>query len=183
VSAGDAGDAGAAAVERRLFEVLGGWVPTVEDPEAKLLLRVHSFQHAWHAGLFGGLGRSVGPAVWANGEASGGARLAGVAAAVDAMATLDGTVVRLVAAYRVVLPYLVETYRDVTAAASPADGPLRRVLSLVLADDETGWREGERLVQRVVGDVGVDDMQSAVSAQARIEQVLRREATAGSRIA
>jgi hypothetical protein len=173
-------DAGAAAVERRLFEVLGGWVPTVYDAEAKLLLRVHSFQHAWHADLFTGLGRSVGPAAWEGGVA--GARLAALAAAVDAMAALHRTSDRLVAVYRVGLPHLVATYGAVAAAASPADGPLGRVLNLVLADDEAARREGERVVQRLADASGVDDPQAADKVPARIEQLLLREATAGSRM-
>ena len=38
-------------IERRLFEVLGGWVSSEPVPEAQLLFDIYSQQHAWHAEL------------------------------------------------------------------------------------------------------------------------------------
>jgi len=38
-------------LERRLFEVLGGWVTSAPEPAVKLALARHSRHHAWYAEL------------------------------------------------------------------------------------------------------------------------------------
>jgi hypothetical protein len=129
-------------VERRLFETLGGWVPTVAEPEVKLLLREHSFQHAWHAQLW----EELLPA--RDDEGLGGEGFEGLGAVLDAVAEPAATLERLVGAYRVVLPRLVVAYSGMRAdGAVVGDGPLRRALRLMLADDVDAWQAGEGLVQ------------------------------------
>jgi hypothetical protein len=39
-------------MERRLFEILGGWVVSEPVPEARLMFDVYSQQHGWHAELW-----------------------------------------------------------------------------------------------------------------------------------
>lgn len=128
-------------LERRLFEVMGGWVPDTSDTEIKLRLRAQSFQHAWHADLWANLL----PAAEEDGErAAGGGRLE---EAVEAMAEAPDTAARLECAYRVVLPELVATYTSFRDhASSAADGPLVRALSLMLADDRQACEIGLRLM-------------------------------------
>ena len=131
------------ALERRLFELLGAWVPSVGEPEAKLLLRTHSFQHAWHAELWGRL-LPVGedPAsAWLRPD---------VASALAAAADLGELRERLSAVYEVVLPRLVDTYERLRDRAGEASGgPVRRVVTLVLADDREACRAAQALVAQV----------------------------------
>lgn len=127
----------AAVLERRLFEIVGGWVPSVPEADAKLLLRAHSFQHAWHAELWD----ELGPAVDGSVDAALGAAVEALAAAPDE------TRERLVRLYRLALPRVVEWYRARRAAAPAATGgPLVRALGLMLVDDEVAIGEGERLI-------------------------------------
>ena len=39
-------------LEQELFQILGGWVATVPEPEVQAVLSTHSFHHAWHAQLW-----------------------------------------------------------------------------------------------------------------------------------
>ncbi|HVL29081.1 MAG TPA: hypothetical protein VM263_10260 [Acidimicrobiales bacterium] len=124
-----------AAVERRLFEVVGAWVPDTPEPEVKLALRLASFRHAWHAELWEGL---AGAAPLHPEEADVGPLLAAVT-----------TAERLTAFYGVVLPGLVGGYERLLGEAADdvaAGGPLRRLLTLALADDRAELAEGRRLL-------------------------------------
>ena len=129
-------------LERRLFEVMGGWVREAADPELKLILRAQSFQHAWHADL------------WANlippGLEEGRRTVAGrLEEGVEAMAEAADTVARVAAAYEVVLPELMGTYRGFReAASSAADGPLVRALTLMLADDVAAAEAAAEAIHR-----------------------------------
>jgi hypothetical protein len=38
-------------LEARCFELLGGWVPLIAEPEVKLLVARHSRHHGWHVEL------------------------------------------------------------------------------------------------------------------------------------
>jgi hypothetical protein len=133
------------ALEQRLFELLGSWVPSVPEPEVKMLLRIHSFQHAWHAELWADL-LPVGEDPQ---EAAGGLR-PGVAVVLDVLTQSTDTVDRLVAAYRGLLPSLVMTYgraRDGLEEAS--DGPHRRVLERIVFDDAEACGAAEGLLTRL----------------------------------
>jgi hypothetical protein len=149
--------------ELRLFEILGGWVASTEDVDAKLLFDRHSQHHAWRAEqwwdrlpVLAGVDRGalvVAPST-------------GVGAAVAALAGLDGTVARLAGAYRVALPRLVAAYHAHRLEASPvSDGAAIRTLDLLLLDVAADWREGEVLLQsRLTGAVEVDGAAAAVAA-------------------
>jgi hypothetical protein len=137
------------ALERRLFEVLGGWVPSVPEAEAKLLLRSHSFQHAWHAELWDGTAPRAGGA---RPQAGVGAAAAELVTVLESVPETASTADRLGVAYGDVLPRLVGAYRDTGLTAAPAsDGPLVRVLSLVLADEEPALAAGRLLLDGLVG--------------------------------
>jgi hypothetical protein len=123
----------AAALERRLFEVLGGWVPSTREPEAKLLFRVQSFRHAGHAELW----------------ESAGADCAGASALfedVERLAVLQGTAARLRGAYDDVLPRLVTLYRE---APTPC-------ADQIVADDDAAIREGRRVLAALTGEAATN---------------------------
>lgn len=128
-----------AAVERRLFEVVGSWVPATPDAETKLVLRKASFRHGWHSGLWEGLLPVGSPAAPEGSDAL----------ALPAGAT---TTERLEALYGVVLPALVADYERLLIEAErdvAAGGPLRRVLRLALADDRAELAVGKALLGRM----------------------------------
>ena len=120
----------AAALERRLFEVLGAWAPEAAEPEAKVLFRVHSFQHARHAELLEAGG-------WDRGDGA----LSPIAALVEEVAAGPAdTVARLSGIYRNVLPALIDLYRDAPDA--------------VVAEDEEALRDGQRLLAELSASEG-----------------------------
>jgi hypothetical protein len=132
-------------IELRLFETLGAWVTAVPELEAKAVLAAQSYHHAWHAELWHGLLPSVphlhGPdLVVPAGPAT--------AAQIDSLAEATGTVERLAGLYEVVLPALMDAYRDHLGRTTPVtDAPTIRALRLVLADEEEDARTGERVLQ------------------------------------
>jgi len=118
------------ALERRLFETVGTWVPETADPGLKVLLRRQSLAHAERSVLWEGLLAVSAPVP--DPPAGGSeederllAPLAGAAGAADrARALYGGVLPTMLAALRAA--------RERLAAGSggPADGPERRVLAL-----------------------------------------------------
>jgi len=154
-------------LDERLFEILGGWVASVPEPEAKVLVATQSAHHGWHAGLWAERLPSlhdVDPASWV-GPAPG------AEAVLNRLAAADGTIERLVGVHRVVLPRLVAAHAEHLDACSPvADGPTMRTLRLVLQDEGEDQRAGERLLQRLLRSQG--DVERAAAHQALIESLL-----------
>jgi hypothetical protein len=132
-------------LERRLFEVLGGWVESTPEPAVKVLFDRHSGHHAWRAEqwwerlpVLADLDRRslVGP------EPPALAEIADIVAAASTTAT------RLAGAYRVALPRLWSRYGRHLALTGPAaDGSSIRTLEMVMTDVGADWREGEVLLQ------------------------------------
>jgi len=141
-------------VERRCFESLGGWVTSVPEPDAKLLVARHSRHHGWHAQLLGEVlpatrahdpDRLVAPAdpAWV-------AALEGVAGATT---TLD----RLVGFYHALLPAVVSGYDELSDRTSRwSDGPVQRRLRLVVDDERADLAEGLALLEDLLSANLVD---------------------------
>lgn len=141
-------------MERRLFEILGAWVGATPEPEARMLLDRHSQHHAWRAGqwwerlpVLADVERDLlcsppdGP----------------LPSALDRLATVEGTVRRLVCAYRVVMPRMWALYERHRLAADPlADSSTLRTLSMVMADLASDWREGEVVLQGLIDRLVID---------------------------
>lgn len=140
-------------VERQLFAALGGWVAVVPEVNVKLLLGPHCYHHAWHAELFTGLlptPADVHP--YANVAPTNDAMIEAFAA-VHAPAAPSQTIEKLVGLYRAVLPMLMETYRHHLSLCSiVTDAPTKRVLELVLADDEADVRDAETIMVSLLSD-------------------------------
>jgi hypothetical protein len=143
-------------IERRLFEVLGGWVASEPVAEARLMFDVYSQQHAWHAELWADrlpvldsldqATLTLPPSVEVD-------RLLGLlAGGVPGQApAAGGTLLRLVALARVVLPRLIAGYGlHLRRAAPVADGPVVRSLRFVTRDEIEAWQAIETLVQTLV---------------------------------
>jgi hypothetical protein len=151
--------------EARLFQILGGWVASTDELDAKLLLDRHSQHHAWRAGqwwdrlpVLADVDRQrlvVPPS-------------APMATTAEALAGLLGTVPRLAGAYRVALPRLVGAYQEHRSGASPAsDGAALRTLDIVLPDVVSDWRDGEVLLQHLL--MNDDLVRLAADTVARLE--------------
>jgi hypothetical protein len=124
-----------AAIEDDAFVTIGGWVASIDDPAAKVVLAQQAPHHGWHATLWQErlpvVHTMQGPVVPA-----GAAGLTG--------STLDQ---RLDAVFRRFLPEALEGYRAALAAASSlSDGPVIRALELVIADEERDLAAGLRLL-------------------------------------
>ncbi|MDE3085465.1 MAG: hypothetical protein KGJ77_01760 [Acidobacteriota bacterium] len=140
-----------AAVEDRLFEVLGGFAAAEAVPEAAVLFDALSQQHAWHAGLFA----EQVPLV--PGTPPPGAPAAGApaAATLDRLAGLEGAPARLAGLARVVLPRAVAGYRrHLGAVRAPPDAPVARALRLVVRDEVEALLGAEALLEALLGADG-----------------------------
>jgi hypothetical protein len=153
--------------ERRLFEVLGGWVASTPETGIKLMLDRHSHHHAWRAEqwwdrlpVLAGVDRD---------ELTAPPALA-LQAAYGALADMEGTVARLAGAYRFALPRLAGAYAAYRSAAAPAsDGSGRRTVGIVGTDLEADWKEGELALQKLLIDL--DAVAAASGAVARLEHL------------
>lgn len=149
-------------LERRRFELLGGWAISVGDLEAKSLLAVHARHHAWHASLW------TGHRPRRSGHHGGGISPAhGHPLATCLAAMADGndgapTIERLVGAYRLLAPYATRAYTDHLARTSViSDSALARTCRLVLADQLEDLAQGEALLQsRLRTDAEVERSQA-----------------------
>jgi hypothetical protein len=155
-------------VEARLFEILGGWVASTGEVDARLLFDRHSQHHAWRAGQWWDRlpvladvdrpGLVVAPSP-------------GVGALAGGLADLDGTIPRLAGAYRVALPRLVRAYAEHRQQANPAsDGAAIRTLDILIPDVVADWRDGEVLLQELLVDPA--DVVMAADTVARLERLL-----------
>lgn len=152
----------------RLFEVVGAWVATVPEPEAKIALATQSCHQGWHAGLWGErlpALHGVDPVTWVRPASPG------VEEAVTALAAAPTTVERLAGLHRCLLPRLAAAHTDhLERASEVADAPTIRTLGLVLADLTLDQRAGERLLQRLLADPA--DIRRAAEGQAGLECLL-----------
>lgn len=157
--------------ERRLFEVLGGWVAGVPELDVKLRLGTFSYHHAWHAELWqdrlprlremDAEARCVAP----NGD------WAVFLDAVGAPQAPELTVEKLVGVYRVVVPHLIAVYTfHRSQISSVADAPTMRALQLILDDAVADWWDGEMLLRSLVDSPAAIDR--ATSRQGELEKLL-----------
>lgn len=173
-------------IESRLFAALGERVPAVPEAEAKMMLSTHGYHHAWHAELWqsrlpGGPEAAAGPQSRLDAPMGRGAvdgrDLSGRPGREDFWAAwgepggAGSTIEVLAGTYRVVVPRLVAAYGSHLDRAAPVtDGPVIRVLRLVLADEVADWQEGERLLQGLLRTE--EQVERAAAHQARLEAIL-----------
>jgi hypothetical protein len=135
-------------VELRCFEVLGTWVVSTPEPEAKLAFARQSHHHAWHAELF----ERVLPVASGFDTDHHDEATPGWSTVFDVLARLASTADRLAGVYTVLLPTKLGEYERWLDDADPVrDAPLRRWLGFVVADERTDLTEGRQLVQALPG--------------------------------
>jgi hypothetical protein len=124
--------------------------------EAQLVFDIYSQQHAWHAELWAErlpVLESLDPATLTRPPSVEVDKLLGMLAggAPGQAPAAGGTLLRLVALARVVLPRLIAGYGlHLRRAAPVADGPVVRSLRLVMRDEIEAWQATETLVQTLV---------------------------------
>jgi hypothetical protein len=133
-------------LERRLFEVVGGWVAGTADGEVAAVLAATSVHHGWHATLF-----EERVPLLHDLEPSELEPPAALVRYVDGVAASSGDLERLVAVADVVLPERIARYEALLAGASPvSDAPVARALRLVLTDEQDDrWTAAEVLLPRL----------------------------------
>ena len=155
--------------EQKAFELLGGWAPTVAEPDLKVALAEHGDHAAWRAErwfeqvppILGDVPRQS----WCEAPTGADGVLAAVVAETDGE---DRALERLVAAHRVLLPRLATAYQlHLWWASSLADGPVARLLSLLLADVANDVRAGAALLEARLG--GPDAVARAGRCQEALE--------------
>ncbi|HLI53160.1 MAG TPA: hypothetical protein VKU88_02450 [Acidimicrobiales bacterium] len=153
--------------EARLFEIVGGWVPSTSEPQVKLLFDRHSQHHAWRASQwFDRL-----PVLADLDREALSAPVAGAADAFDLLASLATPVARMAGVYRVALPRMWAAYERHRAQADPvADAATLRTLALVARDLAADWHEGEAALQALVGEPVV--AREAAEAALAVEELL-----------
>lgn len=154
--------------EMRLFEVLGSWVASTDDVDAKLLFDRHSQHHAWRAGQWWD---RLPVTAGVDREALVVAPSPAAAAAAGALESTEGVVARLAGAYRVALPRLLAGYERHRAQAGPAaDSATIRTLDLLIPDVGADWHQGEVLLQQLISNAA--EVERAAGAVAALERML-----------
>jgi hypothetical protein len=151
-------------VERRLFEVVGAWVVGTADGEVAALFAARSMHHGWRASLLEEqvpVLHDLDPAELAPPDA--------FVHLLDAVAASADDRERLVALAHVVGPHLAARHQALLGDATPvADGPMARVLRLVVVDEQDDQRAAELLLSSRFGD---DDVRAAAHRSA-LERLL-----------
>lgn len=137
-------------LERRLHQVLGGWVATTHEPAATVLLDAHALHHAWFASvLFDRLPELRELPRESLVVPSGDDAAAALAELADSTSV---TVDRLDAVYSVLVPAVLEGYRVHAARLAPvADAPLQRWLRIVIGDLGEDAAAGAELLSALGG--------------------------------
>ncbi|MBV8463989.1 MAG: hypothetical protein JO368_11880 [Acidimicrobiales bacterium] len=180
-------------VEHALYVLLGRWVQDAALPAVQVHLDAQGMRHAWHAELWAdrlpvlssshperltvpsppmaSLFRLLGASVPAASDATEMGRSRFDVVLDAGTSDVPGTLPRLAALYRVVLPRLVATYEHhLSLTAEPTDGPVRRALRLVLNDEIEDWRTGERMVQQLM--TRPHDVAVVIEYQRRLEAAI-----------
>lgn len=120
--------------ERRLFEIVGSWVPSTPEPAVKACFAEASLRHAWRAARL----EELFPSAYVP-PASTLVRPGPDAPMLEVLARLDDTVPRLAALYRVVVPARIAAYDRWLDAATLTERPYVRALRGVRNDQVEDW--------------------------------------------
>lgn len=139
-------------IEVRVMEMLGAWIPSTPEMEAKLVLGTHIWDIAQHADSFGKRTHELRLPLQHSIEPSAEyVRFLG-----DLAATTE-TSKRIAGFYGCVLPALDRMFRDYLARVDPLlDGPTVRILERITADIARMRAEGKALREELP-DVGSVD--------------------------
>jgi len=157
--------------EMKLFEALGGWIATVPELDVKMRLGTHCYKHAWHAELWHKRLpelREMNPdrlTVPANDA---------MVRFIDAMTEPEApelTIEKLVGVYRVLIPRFIAAYTyHMNNTSEITDMPTIRSIKFILQDEFDDLRDGEMLLQSLIGTP--EEADRAAAHQARLEKLM-----------
>jgi hypothetical protein len=163
-------------VEFRIFEVLGAWMGSETQTEARLMFDIQSRQHAWHAQLWTDLLPSVDgvvdPDLATSPPGDGLEELfATLGGAPAGAAAGGGTLLRLVGLARVVFPRVSAGYSlHLRRAVAVSDSAVVRALRLALRDETEAWQTTELMVQSLIRRP--HDVEVVTAHQQRLESLV-----------
>jgi hypothetical protein len=154
--------------ERRLFEVVGGWIQVEADMDAKLLFGTQACHHGWRAQVWQD---RLPELAEMDRESFVRPESTAVVSFTDALAASTSTIERLVGAYRVAVPATITAAKaHLQRTSAVADGPLQRWIGLLLHDAAQDLDAGGRvLATKLISD---DDLAEAADHHERLAGLL-----------
>lgn len=156
----------------RLFEVIGGWAGEADRPDIAVSMATSSRHLGWHAG---DLEELLPDSTLLQDDIVRGPHAPEVAAALDAIRVIPGSIEQLAVTHRVLLPRVAARCVSVErASGNHSDAALARALSFLLADLRRDRDDGEALLGRLLTDV-----ETVEQANARVLEAESRLVEAG----
>jgi hypothetical protein len=159
-----------AAVEEKAAELLDAFAGSMAEDHAKTTLARHARHHAFHGELLRG---RVADASGSKGDAAEDADLASFLDAVGEPKGADQAVEFLTGIYRVLLPRAITAYTYfLTALGGDASDADERWYQMILKDSFDGIRDGELLLQSLLGQGGDAAVQRSADRRAQLEALM-----------
>jgi hypothetical protein len=156
-----------AAVEEKAAELLDAFAGSMAEDHAKTTLARHARHHAFHGELLRG---RVADASGSKGDAAEDADLASFLDAVGEPKGADQAVEFLTGIYRVLLPRAITAYTYfLTALGGDATDADQRWYGMILKDSFDSIRDGELLLQSLLGQGGDAAVQRSADRRAQLE--------------
>ena len=159
-----------ASVEERAAELLDAFAGSMAEDHAVATLRRHARHHSFHAEI---LRDRVGDAAGTKGDAVEDADVAAFLDAVGEPKDAGQAVEFLTGIYRVLLPRAITAYTYfLTALGSDASDADARWYEMILRDAHDGIRDGELLLQSLLGQGGESAVQRSADRRAQLETLI-----------
>jgi hypothetical protein len=159
-----------AAVEERAAALLEAFAGTIDSDHGRTTLARHARHHAFHGEL---LRSRVADASGSAGDAVEDADVAAFLDAVAAPTGADSAIELLTGVYRVLLPRAITAYtyflRALGGDASDSD---QRWYDMILKDSFDAIRDGELLLQSLLGEGGESAVQRSADRKAELEKLM-----------
>ena len=159
-----------ASVEERAAQLLDAFAGSMAEDHATSILQRHARHHAFHAEL---LRERVSDASGSKGDAVEDADVAAFLDAVGEPKDAGQAVEFLTGIYRVLLPRAITAYTYfLTALGSDASDADQRWYEMILRDAHDGIRDGELVLQSLLGQGGDDAVQRSADRRAQLETLI-----------
>jgi hypothetical protein len=159
-----------AAVEEKASELLDAFAGSMAEDHAKATLARHARHHAFHGELLRG---KVADAAGSKGDAAEDADLAAFLDAVGEPKGADQAVEFLTGVYRVLVPRAITSYTYfLTALGGDANDADQRWYDMILKDSFDSIRDGELLLQSLLGQGGDAAVQRSADRRAQLEALM-----------
>ena len=159
-----------AAVEEHAAQLLEAFAGSMAEEHAQATLARHARHHAFHGEI---LRDRVADASGAKGDAAEDAELAAFLDAVGQPKGADQAVELLTGVYRVLLPRAITAYTYfLTALGADASDADQRWYEMILKDSFDSIRDGELLLQSLLGQGGEAAVQRSADRRAQLEALM-----------